>query len=87
MSFDTVAENAAFAEKFEFPFPLLCDTTRQVGLAYGACDSADAETAKRISYLIDPAGKILCSYSSVQAAEHPQSVLKDVRETRAGSKT
>ncbi len=27
-SFDTPEENKAFAEKFDFPFPLLCDTKR-----------------------------------------------------------
>jgi thioredoxin-dependent peroxiredoxin len=82
VSFDTVAENAAFAKKFDFPFPLLCDTTREIGLAYGACDSAQAKTAKRISYLIDPGGRILLSYASVAPAQHPQEVLKDIRETK-----
>src|SRR5688572_11206148 len=28
VSFDTEAENAAFAKKFHFDFPLLCDTER-----------------------------------------------------------
>ncbi len=59
VSFDSVADNAAFAKKFSFPFPLLCDEKREIGLAYGACDSADAGTAKRISYIIGSDGTIL----------------------------
>jgi len=83
VSFDTVAENAAFAKKFNYPFPLLCDTKREVGLAYGACDTPDASTARRISYVIGPDGRIICSYSKVAAAEHPAEVLADIaRETQ-----
>lgn len=78
ISFDTVEENAAFAKKFDFNFPLLCDTSRSVGLAYGACDSADAQYAKRISYLIDGEGKIVKAYPNVDAAKHPEEVLGDL---------
>jgi peroxiredoxin len=28
------------AKKLDFPFPLLCDTDRKIGLAYGAGNSA-----------------------------------------------
>ncbi len=68
----------AFAEKFQFPFPLLCDETREIGMAYGACDSKDAPRAKRISYLIGPDGRIVMAYSEVQAAAHPEEVLQTV---------
>jgi peroxiredoxin Q/BCP len=84
VSFDTVAENAAFAKKFNYPFPLLCDTNREVGLAYGACDTPDAATARRISYLIGPDGRIVCSYSKVAAGEHPAEVLADIAEEASG---
>lgn len=78
VSFDTVEENAAFAEKFGFPFLLLCDTTRSIGLAYGACDSATAGYASRISYLIDEHGRIQKVYDSVNPRSHPAEVLADV---------
>ena len=39
VSFDNVEDNAAFVKKFGFPFTLLCDTDRSLGLAYGACDN------------------------------------------------
>lgn len=58
ISFDTAAENKAFAEKFGYTFPLLCDTTRTVGLAYKACDDAHAAYAKRFTYVIGADGTI-----------------------------
>ena len=78
VSFDSVAENAAFARKFDFPFLLLCDTERSLGLAYGACDNAKAGYARRISYLIDEQGKIAKAYDSVSARSHPTEVLADL---------
>jgi len=41
-------------------------------------DSKDAEKQARISYVIDPKGKIKIAYATVQAAEHPEQVLKDL---------
>ena len=78
ISFDTMAENAAFAKKFAFNFPCLCDTTRAVGLLYGACDDANARNAKRITYLIGPDGKVRKAYPKVHAAAHPEEILKDL---------
>jgi len=78
VSFDSVEKNAAFARKFGFGFPLLCDTDRTLGLAYGAADDAKAGSAKRISYLIGPDGKIRKAYPKVNAAAHPEEVLKDL---------
>ena len=75
ISFDTVEENAAFANKFNFPYPLLCDTSRQVGMLYGACNSAQDEFAKRITYVIDPKGNIKEVYGKVSAAAHPEELL------------
>ena len=57
-SFDSVAANKAFADKFSFPFKLLSDVDRKLGMAYGASDGPSDKTARRISYLISPHGKI-----------------------------
>jgi len=78
VSFDTVEDNAAFAAKFGFPFTLLCDTDRKVGLAYGACDNAKAAYAERISYMIDEGGTILRAYSQVDPRIHAAEVLADL---------
>ncbi len=76
VSFDTVEENRAFAEKFGFPFRLLCDTRREIGMAYGACDTAKDGHARRISYVIGPAGAIAHVFPKVDARSHPTEVLK-----------
>ena len=78
ISFDTPAENRAFQEKFAFPFDLLSDVDRKVGLAYGAADAADAQYPARISYLIDPEGRIRKVYAQVDPAGHAAEVLADL---------
>jgi len=75
ISFDTPDENKHFAEKFSFPFPLLCDTDRSIGLAYGAAETAKDGYAKRIAYLIDEKGKIAEAHAKVDAATYPQTQL------------
>ncbi len=78
ISFDSVEENRAFAEKFDFPYKLLCDVDRAVGLAYGAADSVDAEYAKRISYVIDEEGRIQLAYPKVKPDAHLDQILEDL---------
>jgi thioredoxin-dependent peroxiredoxin len=56
-SFDTVQENKAFAEKFNFPYPLL-SATKDVGVRYGAAEDPGTKNAKRIAYVIGPDGKV-----------------------------
>ena len=77
VSFDDVVANAAFAMKNRFPFKLLCDTDRKIGLAYGACSDARAGYPMRISYLIDAEGKIAVVYPKVNPADHATQVLAD----------
>ena len=78
VSFDTVEENCAFAEKFDFPYKLLCDVERELGLAYGAADAKDSGFAKRISYVIGEDGKILLAYAKVKPDKHLDQILADV---------
>jgi len=58
VSFDSVESNRAFAETQAFPFPLLCDVDRKVGLAYKACETANDAYPRRITYVIGADGKI-----------------------------
>ena len=78
ISFDSVEDNRAFAEKFEFPFRLLCDVDRSVGMAYGAANSRDEGYAKRISYVIGEDGRILLAYPKVDPKAHLEQVLSDL---------
>ena len=76
MSFDSEKENARFAKKFDFPFPLLCDTERKLGIAYGAATSTKDEYAKRIAYVIDENGRIAEAHPKVDAKTYPMEQLK-----------
>jgi peroxiredoxin Q/BCP len=78
VSFDSVAENRRFAEKFDFPFPLLCDTDRKIGVAYGAASSTKDEYASRIAYVIDEEGKIAQAHAKVDAAGYPAYQLRNL---------
>ena len=85
ISFDSVEDNAAFAKKSGFSFPLLCDVSRRIGLAYGACESLDARTARRISYWIDPKGRIGEAYPKVSPASHPKEILQRISQAAASA--
>ena len=75
ISFDKTADNAAFAAKYEFPFPLISDTDRTLGVAYGAAESTKDEYARRIAYLIDENGKIAQAHAKVDAKNYPRQQL------------
>jgi thioredoxin-dependent peroxiredoxin len=77
VSFDGVASNSAFAAKNGFPFKLLYDTERKIGLAYGACSDVGSAYPARISYLIDERGKIAAAYPKVNPTDHASQVLAD----------
>jgi len=76
VSFDTPAENLAFAQKFSFNFPLLCDTERKMGVAYGAADAGTATNARRVGVVIGPDGKVKEWLPKVDAKTYPQEVVK-----------
>jgi peroxiredoxin Q/BCP len=78
ISFDSQKDNKAFAEKFGFNFPLLCDTDRKVGIAYGACDDATASSARRVGVIIGPDGIVKRYYPKVDARAFPQQALGEI---------
>ncbi len=47
-------------------------------MAYGAALDVGAASAKRISYLIGPDGRIRKAYPKLNAAAHPEELLKDL---------
>lgn len=78
VSFDTVEENKHFAEKFSFPFQLLSDTSREIGVKYGAADDPSASHARRVAYLIGPDGKIARAWEKVDVKAFADEVLAAV---------
>lgn len=77
-SFDTPAENKAFAEKFDFNFPLLCDTDRAMGLAYGATEAGGKGGAKRIAVILGPDGKVKQFVPKADSRTFPTDALKEL---------
>jgi len=87
VSFDTPADNKAFADAQEFGYPLLSDVDQTVGRAYDVVRRADDQYAAfpmRVSYLIDPGGVIRRSYVVADVAGHAQQVLEDLRALATG---
>ena len=70
VSLDNEKDNKAFAEKFSFTYPLLCDVNKDIALAYHAIKSVEDQHATRISYVIGEDGKILESIESVDTTNH-----------------
>jgi thioredoxin-dependent peroxiredoxin len=89
ISTDSVDDHRKFADKYGLPFTLLADTDREVVNAYGAWGEKISfgkkrMGTKRISYLIDPQGRIAKAYKKVDAPNHAAEVLEDLRRLGSG---
>ncbi len=78
-SYDSPADNKAFAEKFNLPFLLLSDSEKTLADAVGASRLL-LPFPKRISYLVGSDGNVLKAYPSVKPSEHAAQVLSDFRK-------
>lgn len=88
VSADDVASHKEFADKYALNFPLLADVDRQAIDAYGAWgqkerDGEVFEGILRISYLVDPAGKIAQSWTVTEPEGHASEV-HEALERHAG---
>ncbi len=70
VSLDNEADNKAFAEKYSFPFSLLCDVDRKIALAYGAVTGSEDQYASRITYVIGEDGNIQEAIEKVDTKTH-----------------
>ena len=75
---DSVESHQDFASKFNLPFPLLADPERKIIQDYGAAKGD--KSAKRVTFLIGPDGKILKVYKKVDPERHSDEVLADVQK-------
>jgi peroxiredoxin Q/BCP len=72
VSADDEASHQAFTEKFNLNFPLLADNDKTLIKAY---DVDGGGYAKRVTYVIDPNGKITHVDANVSTASHASDVL------------
>jgi len=81
VSADAPAKLAKFREKESLNFPLLSDESHAMLEKYGAWGEKKMygktfEGVLRVSYLIDPDGKIVHAWPKVKTAEHADEVLE-----------
>lgn len=86
-SVDSVAKHQKFVGKYDLPFTLLADEDKSLVNAYGVWGKKkfmgrEYMGTKRMSFLIDPKGKIAKVYEDVKPAEHAEEVLEDVKRLR-----
>ena len=88
ISYDSVEDQKTFADSEGFPYALLSDPDKVVGKAYDAERQPgekyfEAGIPRRISYLIDPSGKISKGYDveadGLDLATHAEAVLADIK--------
>lgn len=89
VSVDSVKKHTKFVEKYTLPFTLLADEEKRIVNAYGVWGKKkfmgrEYMGTNRVSYLIDPKGKIAKVYESVKPDEHADEVLEDVKSLRKG---
>ena len=75
MRFD-YSKHKNFKEKFNLPFTLLADTSKDVINKYGVWENG----IKRTSFLISPNGEIAKIYEKVNPEIHAGQVLEDLKE-------
>ena len=83
VSTDDAKSHQKFTEKFDLPFPLLCDVDAQVAKAYESYGKKQMMGKEymgifRNTFVIDPEGKIEKIYLAVKAEPHPAEVLADI---------
>ena len=86
VSVDDTASHAAFAQKHSLPFTLLADEGGAVVASYGALrDMMVMKMAKRVTFIIDPKGRVAQRYLDVDPKAHAAEVVADLeRLQKAG---
>ena len=85
VSIDSQKSHAKFVDKYDLPFTLLSDADKKVVEKYGVWGEKKfmGRTflgTKRMSFLINPAGKIEKIYEHVKPEIHAQEVLQDLKD-------
>ena len=82
-STDPVKSHAKFASKFDLPFPLLADEKKELVQAYGVWGEKvfmgrKYQGTHRVTFHIDPEGRIAHVWTEVKPEEHAAEVLKAI---------
>jgi thioredoxin-dependent peroxiredoxin len=81
VSVDDRESHEKFAGKFKLNFPLLADPAKKVTKAYGAL--AFYRLARRMTFIIDPAGKIRKIFARVNPDTHVEEIIASLKELQS----
>lgn len=76
-STDTVEKNREFSEEYGFWYPLLCDSEGEVAKSYGILMPV-VGLAKRVTFIIDPQGKIASINSKVDTSSSAAQLAQEL---------
>jgi len=79
VSLDTVESHSRFAEKYELPFPILSDNSKEVARTYGVLGIGCLAT-RRVTFIIGKDGRITHIFPKVDVKQHSEEVLKALDE-------
>lgn len=79
VSSDSVDSHVKFTKTHSLPFTLLSDTKKEMKKRYGV---GGVFASNRVSFLIDPSGKIVKIYSKVDPRKHAHQVIADLEKLR-----
>jgi len=80
VSFDSIDSHRQFQQRYDLRFPLAADRDHAIARAYGVPRMLGIlPVAKRVSFLVDPEGRIAEVWPSVNPQRHAADVLAAVR--------
>lgn len=77
VSVDSQNSHKKFEQKYELNFTLVADKSKQIAEHYG---TLSGNSAKRVTYLIGPDGRVAHVYPKVSPREHAVEVLAKLKE-------
>jgi thioredoxin-dependent peroxiredoxin len=76
ISLDDEASHQQFTQKYNLPFPLLADVDGAITKAYDVeAEKNGFRYAQRVTYVVDPAGKISQVFTTINTETHAQEIL------------
>lgn len=81
ISVDSVESHSKFSEKYNLPFSILSDSSKEVAKAYGVL-GIGGFLAKRFTFLINKEGKITHIFPKVDVKQHNEEVLRALEDMK-----
>jgi peroxiredoxin Q/BCP len=79
VSTDSIRSHQKFTTKYGLNFPLLSDSEGVLGTKLGALRNGFFKSMRRVTFIIDPKGRIAKIYPQVDPGNHSEEVLRDLK--------